>query len=178
MGNPRTWARALATAAVCAAVQLGVITARADRSYPDRVEKRFGLGCDVPCTLCHLDMNGGFGSFRVTSEGKPGVGQTYHEKFGLQGTADGKSFDPAFDAATLAKSDVDRDGIVDSVEIAQGSDPNDADPDARLCGDLPQYGCGARVAPGDDVDDVAIVFAATALLASAAALRRRVVRAR
>lgn len=78
-------------------------------------------------------------------------------------------------AELRAKSvDTDHDGKLDVDELAAGTNPNTADPNAELCG--PLYGCGAHVAAAPPPEHGAMPWrlaCAIGLMALIGARRRR-----
>jgi hypothetical protein len=115
-----------------------VAVANASEHLPDRVRDALQLECAPPCTLCHSDQSGGFGTAV-----KPFV-QDLPEV--LSNTA------AAMESART--HDSDGDGVNDVDELIENTDPNSPDNDP-VCGGVGsdvRYGCGARVAPAAGVN--------------------------
>jgi MYXO-CTERM domain-containing protein len=158
--------------AFASAVLLVAASAAADASFPERLAKDLSMPCTPPCTICHVDTKGGFGTLRNIASGKPGFGKTLHQpEFGLV-VSDFNTLETALQADEAAKSDVDGDGTPDIEELKKCEDPNDPTPGASLLATGPEFGC-VRVAKPGPVDGVASVAAAAVLVLGAAALRRR-----
>lgn len=136
--------------------------AAASPEYPAKVGELLSMECPPPCTLCHLDVNGGAG----TAE-KP-FAQSMVDA-GLVGEDESK-IRPALDALQAADVDSDGDGVSDVVELRASNDPNLAG-DAPICG--PRYGCGARVEPRGSLDPGALALALLAAVVLLASRRRR-----
>jgi hypothetical protein len=160
-------ARALASLTL-----LGATSASADASFPARLQKDLGMPCLPPCTVCHLDSQGGFGKLRNTTNGNPGFGKKLHsDQYGLV-VQDFNTLEPALQADEADKSDVDGDGTPDIDELKKCEDPNDPTLGASLLATGPEFGC-VRVARQGPVDGVGAVSAAAVLALGLAALRRR-----
>lgn len=107
--------------------------AEASPTFPARIQQTLEMACAPPCTLCHRDQQGGFG--------------TVVQPFGSEMLASGLGArDPDFIPTALAELessgvDSDGDGTGDVEQLRQGENPNGG---AALCG--PTYGCFATVA--------------------------------
>jgi len=108
--------------------------ATASPTFPAQIQSHLDMPCTPPCTLCHRDEHGGFG--------------TVIQRFGLamQGLQDvgikGKHpelIGPALDALEQNGTDSDGDDRPDVEELREGSNPNQAG-DGVLCA---TYGCAA-----------------------------------
>lgn len=146
---------------LCFAIALALGTllfpadARASATYPDSLKNALGMPCAPPCTLCHQDNKGGYGTAT-----KP-FAQSM-KNAGLFG-ASPSTLQPALDKLKADGTDSDSDGMPDIAELEQGRDP-DVSGAGALCG--PSYGCGARVAPrrASDGSGAAAVLAVWAAL--------------
>jgi hypothetical protein len=157
------------------AVALSARAAVADPAFPPEIKTLTGADCEPPCTICHQDALGGFGTV-VTPFGKA------MQLNGLDFT-NPKSVDTALAAMEASADynfgDTDGDGISDREELMNDTDPNPGG--QRYCGagaDAPPtevYGCGARIAPprGASVDPLAAALAALSAMALARTARRR-----
>jgi hypothetical protein len=159
--------------ALSASVSLArVAVARPD--FPGMLKSELNMPCTPQCTVCHLTNAGGFGTLRsITIDGQdvPGFGLKMRDSYGLR-IDDVSSLKRALDADAAAGSDVDGDGVPDTVELGAGEDPNDPYPKATLCGaSAPIYGC-FRVAPPSRLDGFASAASIAALVLGLAALRR------
>jgi hypothetical protein len=137
--------------------------ALASSDYPEALQEASGAPCPPPCTVCHQTLNGGAGTAT-----KP-----FADTMIREGDLDGKKpslVAPAVAAVSGSGADSDGDGFGDIAELASGWDPN-ARGEGDLCG--PQYGCGARVAPGSKLDVSALALALMAAGLLLARARRR-----
>ena len=131
-------------------------------AYPEAVQGATGAPCPPPCTLCHRDTNGGFGTV-VTLFGKAMTDA------GLV-AADEGSLESALKQLETNQVDSDGDGTPDVAEIGAGTDPN-AEGDGSFCG--PTYGCGAHVEPAGRADGWAALVTLLSLASIALGVRRR-----
>jgi MYXO-CTERM domain-containing protein len=167
---------ALAIGALCLSAS-GPATA--DGNYPDYLREHLQMPCKPGCTPCHATDQGGPHNLRFTTTGQPGFGATLESKFDLLVSSDKAPLFAALDAAAVAKSDIDGDGVIDTEELHEGRDPNDPNPDARFCGANvdtgPEYGCfSSSPSKGSGSDGgTASVIGAAPLTAIAAYFSRR-----
>jgi MYXO-CTERM domain-containing protein len=107
-------------------------TAHAIPDYPEALRTAAAMPCAPPCTVCHIDSNGGKG--------------TVVKPFGLAMMSHGLTKEdkalirPAVLELYDQAVDSDGDGMGDISELDQGRDPNVAGNDS-VCG--PEYGCTA-----------------------------------
>lgn len=131
--------------------------AHASPTYPGALQTELEMACAPPCTICHRDLAGGFGTVE-----KP-FGRAMLAA-GLPAASPDRLADALADLRAEGK-DSDGDGDPDVEELESGADPNG---DGVLCG--PTYGCGARVAPAEGSFE-GILASAAVLLALAAGAR-------
>lgn len=180
--------RLLSRAALFGAALLPAHAAHADPLAPGFIQQKFGLECVPDCTLCHQTTAGGYGNYRsaVSASG---------QKTGFLFIIDLKAcgFDPlrkdaTWDAAIATcegptppagfpqgqkwPPDADGDGVSDMDELKAGTDPNNGAPDAKICANVPTYGC-VRVARGNSIDGLALVVSGAVLFAGIALVRRK-----
>jgi hypothetical protein len=148
-------------------------SALADPTFPAAVEQDWKVPCLPKCTICHINLQGGFGTLRSTTNGSPGFGQNMKDMFDLN-TTDLSSIHTALAANKQAGSDVDGDGKTDYDELSTGMDPNDPTPGATICGGGagPEFGC-LHVARSGSIDGAASALAMTTLIGLATLERRR-----
>jgi len=148
-------------------------SALADPSFPAVVEQDWKMPCLPKCTICHLTLQGGFGTLRSTTNGNPGFGANLKNLYDLN-TTDLSSIHKALASAKTDATDVDGDGKTDYDELSTGMDPNDPTPGASACGgdQGPEFGC-VRVAKQGPVDGAASAFAIVTLIGLATLERRR-----
>lgn len=113
--------------------------AQGSTSFPARLTQEALIPCVPDCIVCHQDNQGG-----VSTATKPFAASMQAE--GLEALNE-DSLVTALQALEAAGTDSDGDGTDDVTELAEGSDPNDKDSGASVCGSGPTYGCGARIAP-------------------------------
>lgn len=111
--------------------------ASAEEPFPGAIQKAANIPCTPTCLLCHFGVPGTLANF-----GQP-FGRTVLANGVQPGNPD--SFNAVVANLREKKTDSDGDGKIDVDELAVGSNPNDTDPKAELCG--PLYGCGAQLAP-------------------------------
>jgi MYXO-CTERM domain-containing protein len=153
--------RRLHTAALSTLGLLVALPALASPAYPEALQSDTGAPCAPPCTVCHRDANGGFGTV-VTPFGKAMIAA------GLV-AADTDSLKAALKDLQTNQTDSDGDGTPDVEELSAGTDPNVAG-GQPFCG--PTYGCGAHVEPGGHADGWAALVALIALGMLALGTRR------
>ena len=168
---------------VLAAAALFAQAARANPAFPGVLHDQLHMPCVPTCLVCHATLEGGKNNFKqaITPSGQsvPGFGEhLFHLPCGLDG-ADAASLAPALmclmDMDPM--SNVDQDATPDLTELSVGADPNNADPNAMVCGSGappagPEYGC-VRVARQGPVDNAGVAAAAFVALLGLSALRRR-----
>ena len=151
------------------------VETRASTVYPPKVNETLKkvLGpsvCDVTCTLCHRDLNGGAGTLVA-------FGLSMQANVGLTGGARVGSIDGWLSRYFETDHDADGDGQTDRAELLAGSSPSlPGGPGVgALCSDL-TYGCGARVAPISPGTSATGAFGAllAGLVLGLLAFRRRV----
>jgi len=109
--------------------------ALASETYPERLQSALDMPCTPPCTVCHRDSNGGMG----TATQPFGAAMTNAEL-----TLKAPDGIPLALAVLASKSiDSDGDGVTDTEELREGSNPNAAG-ESVLCA---TYGCGAHIVP-------------------------------
>lgn len=142
------------------------LPANAREVYPGGIQKAGNMPCAPSCLLCHTAI--------------PGNPDNLEQLFGKAVLKAGglRPGDPDSLVAVVASlrtkmSDVDNDGVLDVEELAAGTNPNDPDPTADLCG--PTYGCGAHIvqAPPPDGSGVLWCVAGGVSLALVLGARRR-----
>jgi ABC-type transporter Mla subunit MlaD len=142
--------------------------AMASEDYSRELERLADTPCVPPCTLCHRDQNGGFGSVRLKDGGKP-FGDALMQLGGLKGS-DRSGLAPALETLRQAGTDSDGDAEPDLEELTAGRDPN-LPGASSFCG--PTYGCEARVAPMPERWATSLALVAALLLAAHRASQRR-----
>lgn len=161
--------------AVACAVLSGATESRSSPSYPAFVNPALknALGssvCDISCTLCHRDNNGGAGTLIA-------FGLNMKATVGLTGASQTSKIDGWFSEYFKTDHDSDGDGQTDRAELLAGSSPSlPGGPGVgALCSDM-RYGCGARVAPAAPGTSATGVFGAllAGLMLGLWAYRRRV----
>jgi hypothetical protein len=144
-------------------------SAEARLFMPAEIAQVTGAECEPPCTICHQDNNGGFGT-AVT----PFVGKLLNAGLDVFTDAPPSNFAVVMnDLQSIGEDDMDEDGMPDFEELQLGFDPN---PDGvRFCGTAPEYGCAARIAPHSDTDTTALGASAlvTLVLLGASRVARR-----
>lgn len=145
------------------ALTLAPTVAAASPNYPDAVQAAAGSPCPPPCTVCHESSSGGYGTAV-----KPFARAM--AKIGKLDAEDSALVAPAIEALKAQATDSDGDGTGDVAEVAAGNDPN-RHGDGDLCG--PEYGCGARIEPGQRVDGWALLLSVLVALSLVARGRRR-----
>jgi MYXO-CTERM domain-containing protein len=136
--------------------------ALASPSYPEALDKAAAMPCIPPCTVCHADMNGGFGTAtKPFAQAMQAHGLT---------AADPSLIRPAVVGLFQDGVDSDGDGLTDVSELDNGTDPN-LPGDVSICG--PEYGC-AVVDGGDAPDTGAPLLVLLGVVAFS--LRRRKLR--
>jgi hypothetical protein len=136
--------RVLAIAATFAFGGTVSFHAAASESFPEYLAEKYEeMPCVPGCTLCHITNLGGLNTMRPGSFGA---------SLYLTGIALGSppeagaptSLDPVLAAMEAMGTNIDMDDAPDIDELKAGTDPGGGvEP---LC-DVPQYGCGASVAP-------------------------------
>jgi hypothetical protein len=129
-------------------------TAAASPEFTEELRVEFALDCMPSCLICHADNQGGRGTLATD------FGNTMFLVGGLRPRAV-ETIGPALDALDAAGTDSDADGVTDTNELAQATNPNGDE--LPLCLDGPQYGCGARVHPRGPYDGWIIMFLAMML---------------
>lgn len=110
-------------------------SAGAEETFPGAIQDAAGMRCAPTCLLCHTAI--------------PGTIQNLQQPFGrrvfVSGIMRGEpaTMQRVIDTLRTNKTDTDMDGAIDVDELAAGTNPNDPDPNAELCG--PVYGCGAHI---------------------------------
>jgi hypothetical protein len=139
---------ALLSLAAALAVLVVPRAAQATSNFPPAMQTDLTLKAAPQCAICHTDGNAG------------GRG-TVNTPFGASARAhglvayDATSLSNALTAMTADGTDSDGDCVPDVTELKNGTDPNVPD-SGKTCavtassGDLPAYGCGARVASRDE----------------------------
>jgi hypothetical protein len=135
-------------------------TAYASPTFPDFIRDDLGLAESPPCTDCHIDPNGGYGTATTPFA-------TYLRSRGLRAT-DTASLRTALAAAAAERHDSNGDGVPDIDELKANRDPNGGSSGNRP---PPKYGCGAHIAPLSS-SDVRPGFFLVALLALGMFVRR------
>lgn len=124
------------------AMAVGAVARRTEASpaFPDEIARVLDMPCVPECVLCHTTNLGGYGTaltpFAAAMVSTPPVG----EKLQAMQT---ETVALALGDLDTLKVDSDTDGISDTDELKQGTNPNGDS--VRLCSDI-GYGC-ARVAP-------------------------------
>jgi hypothetical protein len=157
-------------------VTLGLMTslfavagrANASADYSSELERLGHTPCVPPCTLCHRDQDGSFGTVRLSEGGKP-FGDALMRLGGLEGS-DRSGLAPALETLRQAGTDSDGDAEPDLEELTAGRDPN-LPGAGSFCG--PTYGCGARVAPLPERWATSLALVAACLLVAHRRGRRR-----
>src|SRR5687768_16197641 len=102
---------------ISAALVLWAAPAPASEPFPSAIQEKLMLPAEPPCTICHTTDEGGEGTvvkpFGVTIQ-RLGVGKLETGKLIA-----------ALDALESQQIDSDFDGIPDTTELREGSDPND-----------------------------------------------------
>jgi len=161
---------------VVVASGFGAAGARANPAFPQLLKDNVPMPASCTpatmCILCHNTNAGGPGNIKPMSMG------TTWTMYGLDGNQPG-TLVPTLNnvRAAMPAQDTDHDMVPDVMELAVGSDPNNADPNAPLiCGagaaTGPEYGC-VRVARQGPIDHVGAVAAAFVALIGLSAIRRR-----
>lgn len=118
----------------CVWVLAFALPAHAEETFPGKIQQAAGMPCAPTCLLCHTAIPGSIANLK--------------QPFGLavlgNGILPGRDMNAVVAKLRTNQVDTDKDGKLDVVELAQGTNPNDPDPNAELCG--PTYGCGAHVA--------------------------------
>jgi len=111
--------------------------ASAEPEFPGAIQEAARIPCTPTCLLCHTEIPGNinnvnehFGRTVLTNGVRPGHPESMNDVVANLRTKN---------------IDTDGDGKIDVDELAAGSDPSSADPNAELC--APTYGCGAQLAP-------------------------------
>ncbi|MFI5300718.1 MAG: thrombospondin type 3 repeat-containing protein [Polyangiales bacterium] len=125
-----------------AATMVSARTAYAVSAFPRTIESQLALGYQPPCSICH-------------EYGKTGSG-TVITPFGLSlrtrglVSSDKNSIKTALNSDESDAEDSDGDGIPDTVELVNGTDPNSASNASIIPSESPaaQLGCGVRRTPG------------------------------
>lgn len=127
--------------------------AHAQPEYPSKLRTAVQMQCTPGCGLCHLNPNGG------------GNRNPWGNERGILV----RLADVATQLAKLPNPDFDHDGTADVDELRKGSNPGVPGP-SSIC--IPEYGCGARLAPAAPPEPIYATLAAGALFAAALGRRR------
>ena len=143
------------------------LPAGAEPEFPAAIQEAGKIPCTPTCLLCHLTV--------------PGQKDNWTQPFGVAVRANGlvpghpESIQTVVDNLRTKMVDTDGDGKIDVDELAAGTDPNKADPNAELCG--PLYGCGAHVAKAPPSSSAALWwFTVPVVLSMLIAMRRQSLR--
>jgi hypothetical protein len=143
--------------------------ARATPDFPAVIQQVVGSAAPPPCTICHNNPNGGLGT--VTT-----VFGLYMRSRGLV-PYDENSLRNALAAASAEQHVSNAEGIADVQALREGLDPNVGLGAAPTQSQLPppDYGCGARVAPGrgESASTRLLLAAGIAIVRRRRSMRRR-----
>jgi hypothetical protein len=109
--------------------------ASAMSTFPGEIQSHLQLSSAPQCTLCHGSISGGGAIVQPFGNSMLAAGLTM---------SGGSSLTNALDTLAKNKTDSDGDGAPDIDELKAGANPN---PDKTP----PEYGCGAKIAPGSPV---------------------------
>lgn len=110
--------RALASASIALLVAITPRLASAYYPFPMDIQQHLGLAYTPPCTICHLNDQGGLPNTLVHP-----FGQAMY-RTGLVYTATEAEVAMALDQLTRDGNDVDCNGIIDTTQLEMGYDPN------------------------------------------------------
>jgi hypothetical protein len=147
--------------AVGGAVAMSARPAHASPTFPDFIREDLGLADSPPCTDCHVDPNGGYGTATTPFA-------IYMRSRGLV-ARDTDSLRTALAAAQAERYDTNGDGVIDIDELKANRDPNGG---AGALRPPPRYGCGARIAPSSRGEGAELLVLAAAWLVLQRSRRR------
>ncbi|MFO0678307.1 MAG: thrombospondin type 3 repeat-containing protein [Polyangiaceae bacterium] len=159
--------RVLTFAAIVLAGVASSANASATPNFPAFVQKRFSMPAPPDCTLCH---QGPTQRGTVTTP----LGESLRSR-GLV-AYDEASLGTALGALAGEKKDSDGDGIPDTDELTNGTDPNVSASDPTADVPVPDYGCG--VSSSAPAEGVTASFGILAVLAALGAIATRRTRTR
>jgi len=148
-----------------AVLALVAAPALATPDFPETLQERLDMPCVPQCVLCHETPSGGLGTAR-----KPFVDDVLMFGGGILLPNEPQTLrDSITNMERAGQGDADHDGVLDIVELRDGSDPN-VPGEGNLCG--PKYGCGARIAPHNTPDSFGALGAGLVAAVLALAMRR------
>ena len=112
-------------------------------TFPSEIQSHLGLSYAPQCTLCHGSVSGGGPVVTPFGQAILAAGLTM---------SGGSTLTNALDTLAKNKTDSNGDGVPDIDELKAGNDPN---PNKTPV----QYGCGAKIAPGNAVGWQVPIFA-------------------
>ena len=121
---------------------------RAMPTFPGEIQSYLHLSYAPQCTLCHGSVSGGGPVVQPFGEAMLAAGLT---------VSGGSTLTNALDTLARNKTDSNGNGIPDIDELKAGNNPN---PDKTPV----QYGCGAKIAPGNPVGWQVPIFALVAMV--------------
>jgi hypothetical protein len=117
-------------------------------TFPSEIQSYLHLSYTPQCTLCHASLSGGGPVVTPFGEAMQAAGLTM---------SGGSTLTNALDTLAKNKTDSNGNGISDIDELKAGNNPN---PDKTPV----QYGCGAKIAPGNPVGWQIPMFALVAMV--------------